>query len=181
MYFNECMTGFEYEAAGHMVSEGMVQEGMAITRTVHDRYAASKRNPWNEVECSDHYARCMSVYGVFIAACGFDYHGPKGHLGFAPQITPENFRAPFTAAEGWGTYSQSSRHGKIRAKVQLKYGRLRLRTLSLAAETAPTRVRVTQGGRNVEISFSWAEKRLQVDLLRDYVLNSDASLVVRVG
>ena len=31
MYFNECMNGFEYQVAGHMIWEGMVLEGLAIT------------------------------------------------------------------------------------------------------------------------------------------------------
>ena len=84
----------------------MVQEGLAITRAIHDRYHASRRNPWNEVECGDHYARAMASYGVFLAACGYEYHGPKGHLAFAPRLTPEDFRAAFTTAEGWGTFSQ---------------------------------------------------------------------------
>ena len=93
IYFNECMNGFEYQVAGHMIWEGMVQEGLAVTRAIHDRYHASRRNPWNEVECGDHYARAMASYGVFLAACGYEYHGPKGHLGFAPRLTPEDFRA----------------------------------------------------------------------------------------
>ena len=38
-YLNECMTGFEYQVAAHMVAEGMVNEGLSITRAVHDRYA----------------------------------------------------------------------------------------------------------------------------------------------
>ena len=80
----------------------MVQEGLAITAQIHDRYHASRRNPWNEVECGDHYARAMASYGVFLAACGFEYHGPKGHLGFAPRLTPEDFRAAFTTAGGLG-------------------------------------------------------------------------------
>jgi non-lysosomal glucosylceramidase len=50
-YFNECMNGFEYQAAGHMVWEGLVREGLAVCRAVHDRYHAARRNPWNEVEC----------------------------------------------------------------------------------------------------------------------------------
>ena len=41
---------------------------MAITRMIHDRYHPARRNPWNEVECSDHYARAMASYGVFLAA-----------------------------------------------------------------------------------------------------------------
>jgi uncharacterized protein (DUF608 family) len=31
-YFNECMTGFEYQVAGHMIWEGMVQEGLGVER-----------------------------------------------------------------------------------------------------------------------------------------------------
>jgi len=59
------MTGFEYQVAAHMIWEGLVLEGLAITRTIHDRYHAAKRNPYNEVECSDHYSRAMMSYGVF--------------------------------------------------------------------------------------------------------------------
>ena len=112
-YFNECMNGFEYQVAGHMLWEGMVTEGLAVTRAVHDRYHASRRNPWNEVECGDHYARSMASYGVFLAACGFEYHGPRGHLGFAPRVHPEDFKAAFTAAEGWGTFSQKAGSNRL--------------------------------------------------------------------
>src|SRR6185369_11236940 len=105
-YFNECMNGFEYQVASHMIAEGMIMEGLAVTRAVHDRYHASRRNPWNEVECGDHYARSMASYGIFLAAAGFEHHGPQGHIGFAPRVTPEDFRAAFTTAEGWGSYSQ---------------------------------------------------------------------------
>jgi hypothetical protein len=132
MYFNECMTGFEYQAAWHMVAEGLVQEGLAVTRAIHDRYHAARRNPWNEVECGDHYARAMASYGVYLAACGYEYHGPQGHLGFAPRLTPDNFRAAFTAAEGWGTFSRQAAGGKQKATLAIKTGRLRLRTVSLA-------------------------------------------------
>src|SRR5262249_18635877 len=62
-YFNECMTGFEYQVAGHMLWEGLVQEGLAVTRAVHDRYQPARRNPFNEIECGDHYARAMASYG----------------------------------------------------------------------------------------------------------------------
>jgi len=128
-YFNECMTGFEYQVAGHMIWEGMLCKGLAITKAIHDRYHASKRNPWNEVECGDHYARAMASYGVFIAICGFEYHGPKQMIGFAPKITPENFKAAFTSAEGWGHYTQSRTVDNQHCKIILKYGKLKIKTL----------------------------------------------------
>ncbi|HKG08466.1 MAG TPA: GH116 family glycosyl hydrolase, partial [Pedobacter sp.] len=105
-YFHECMSGFEHQVAAHFMAEGMVEESLVLTRVIHDRHHAAKRNPFNEIECSDHYARAMASYGTFITACGFEYHGPKGHIAFAPKWNKENFKAPFTSAEGWGTYSQ---------------------------------------------------------------------------
>lgn len=130
-YFDECMNGFEYQVAGHMLWEGLLTEGLAIARAVHDRYHASKRNPWNEVECGDHYARSMASYGVYLAACGFEYHGPKGHLGFAPRLKPQDFKAAFTAAEGWGSFSQQLNAENMKCRFALHWGRLSLNTIAL--------------------------------------------------
>ena len=130
-YFDECMTGFEYQAAAHMIYEGspgseMVMHGLAIARAIHDRYAPEKRNPYNEIECGDHYARAMAAYGVYLAVCGFEYHGPKGIIGFNPKISPEDFKSSFIAAEGWGTFSQKRVSGKQENTLMLAYGRLNL-------------------------------------------------------
>ena len=130
-YLNTCMAGYEHQVAGHMISEGLVFEGLAVERVIHDRYHASRRNPWNEVECGDHYSRGMASYGLLIAVSGFEYHGPQGHLGFAPRLTPEDFRAPFTAAEGWGTFWQKRDAGRTGCGIRLRWGKLRLRTLAL--------------------------------------------------
>ena len=155
-YFNECMNGFEYQVAGHMLWEGMVTEGLAITRAIHDRYHPSRRNPWNEVECGDHYARSMASYGVFLAACGFEYHGPKGHIGFAPRVGAGSFKAAFTAAEGWGTFSQQTGPAGLNAQVDVKWGKLRLRSLSvdLSSSVANCRTAVLVDGRRVTAAAS---------------------------
>jgi hypothetical protein len=132
-YFHECMTGFEHQVASHMMAEGMIDESLVITRMIHDRYHAARRNPFNEIECSDHYARAMASYGTFITACGFEYHGPKGHIRFAPKMDPAHFKAPFTAAEAWGTYTQKKSARRLEADIRVKYGTLSLNSLSLDA------------------------------------------------
>ncbi|MCD6346424.1 MAG: hypothetical protein J7L96_03290, partial [Bacteroidales bacterium] len=131
MYFNECMSGFEWQAAANMIYEGIdnpdiLQNGLAVSRAIYDRYNAKLRNPYNEIECSDHYARAMASYGVFQAVCGFNYHGPKGLIELDPRLTPGDFKAPFVVAEGWGTYSQLLSGGKMNYSLELKYGQLQL-------------------------------------------------------
>ncbi len=133
MYFNECMSGFEHQVAAHMVWEGMVPEGLAVMRSVHDRYHPSRRNPYNEIECSDHYARAMASYGVYLAACGWEYDGPAGHVGIDPRIGAADFRAAFTAAEGWGTVRQVVEpSGAGTLSLAVVQGQLELETLATA-------------------------------------------------
>jgi non-lysosomal glucosylceramidase len=130
-YRNEVWTGIEYQVASHMAWEGMLTECLAICRAIHDRYHPSKRNPFNEIECGDHYARSLASWCVLTGLSGFTYDGPGGVIGFAPRITPERFRAPFTSAEGWGTFEQVRDGGEQRSELTLRYGRLRLREVRL--------------------------------------------------
>lgn len=178
-YFNECMNGFEYQAAGHMVAEGLVQEGLTVARAVHDRYHAARRNPWNEVECGDHYARSMASYGVFVAACGYEHHGPQGHLGLAPRLTPENFKAAFTAAEGWGSFSQKTAGGALAAGIEVKSGQLRLKTLALAASGKTAKV--TLDGKPVAAKLSGEKGRALLTFANEVVVKTGQKLEVRVS
>ncbi len=132
LYRDEVWTGIEYQVASHMVWEGMLTEALAICRAIHDRYHPAKRNPWNEVECGDHYSRAMASYGVFLALCGFEYHGPRGHIGFDPRLNAVNFQAAFTGAEGWGQYRQRRTDRAQTCQIEVRWGKLRLRSMSFA-------------------------------------------------
>lgn len=154
-YFNECMNGFEHQVAGHMIWEGLTLEGLAVERAVHDRYHASRRNPWNEIECGDHYARSMASHGVFLAACGFEHHGPKQHIGFAPRLTPGDYKSAFTSAEGWGSYSQRIEAGKVKAEIAVRWGKLKLKTIAV------------EHGEGSSLHLSHASKTLAATLTRD--------------
>ncbi|MDR3713197.1 MAG: GH116 family glycosyl-hydrolase [Puia sp.] len=153
-YFSECMSGFEHQVAAHMMAEGMTEEALILTKSIHDRYHAYKRNPFNEIECSDHYARAMASYGTFISACGFTYHGPRGHIGFAPRLGSDFFKAPFTAAEGWGSYRQERKAGKNLHRIEVKHGSLSLRSVAVAvpAGMKPDGVVITLDGKAVRNS-----------------------------
>ncbi len=182
-YFNETWTGNEYQVAGHMLWEGMPLEGMAMVRAIHDRYNPLKRNPYSEIECGGHYSRAMASHGVFLAACGYEYHGPKGQIGFAPKLSPENFRAPFTSAEGWGTYAQTIRSGKMAATLELKSGQLRLRSVRLAMDPAPAAPSATASlaGSSVPVTCLAADGRLQLQFANEIVIPQGQKLLLEIG
>ncbi|MGO9476849.1 MAG: GH116 family glycosyl-hydrolase [Limisphaerales bacterium] len=179
-YFNECMNGFEYQVAGHMIWEGLALEGLAVTRAVHDRYHASRRNPWNEIECGDHYARSMASYGVYLAACGFEYHGPKMHIGFAPRLTPEDFKCAFTSAEGWGTFSQQSETTNLNAQIAVKWGTLRLKTIALNFPAA-TSARVVLDGTPIQATMAKADGQVMLTFAEDVLVAAGQALEIRLA
>ncbi len=164
LYFNECQSGYEHEAASNMIAEGLVQEGLAVTRAIHDRYAPAKRNPYNEIECGDHYSRAMASYASFISICGYEYRGPDAYLGFAPRLTPEKFKAAFTSAEGWGTFSQEVGASGLQASVGLKWGRLALKTMALqpVGSSRPTNVQAHLDGQPLQASLTPQPDRIEV-------------------
>jgi hypothetical protein len=136
MYFNECMTGFEWQVAAHMIWEGiddpeLLEYGLAVSRAIDDRYDGRLHNPYNEIECSDHYARAMASYGVHQTICGFNCHSPAGHIEFDPRRAPDDLKAPFTCATGWGTLAQQRQDSTQLASVTLRWGSAALRTPGL--------------------------------------------------
>jgi uncharacterized protein (DUF608 family) len=181
-YFNETWTGQEYQVAAHMIAEGMVREGLSIVRAIHDRYHPSKRNPWAEEEAGIHYSRAMASHGTFLAVCGYEHHGPKGHLGFAPKLTPEDFRAPFTAAEGWGTYAQTITNRKMWANVEIKRGRLRLKTLTLALPgVTPGSATARLAEQDVSVTAVTEGERVTLAFAQPIVIQAGGKLEIGVG
>lgn len=179
LYRDEVWTGIEYQVASHMIYEGMVEEALAICRAVHDRYHPAKRNPFNEVECSDFYARAMASWGVLLALSGYEYHGPKGVLTFAPRITPEHFRCAFTCAEGWGSFEQKVADGNSKWSVDVKQGKLRLKELRLGVPADAKAPReVTVAGKVVQATVGKAGNLATITFEQPAVIEQGQAVVV---
>ena len=130
-YFSEMWTGQEHAVAAALIDEGLVDEAMKVEEALNNRYAADKRNPYNEIEYGNHYTRAMSGFAPFISASGFYYHGSKGIIGFDPKIDADSFKSAFIAAEGWGSFAQNRSEDEQKYALTLVYGKLVMNKLKL--------------------------------------------------
>lgn len=184
LYRNEVWTGIEYQVAANMIYDGLITEGLSVIRAVHMRYDGAKHNPWNEVECGDHYARSMSAWGCVLALQGYLYDGPQELIGFAPNYKPDNFESFFTAAEGWGNLTQKRSGNTQQSKIEVRWGHVPVKTFVaglpqgktlksakmmvdgqvVEAQTKQTGMRVSfalstpadlTAGKNIEANIEW--------------------------
>jgi non-lysosomal glucosylceramidase len=126
------------------------------------------------------YARAMASYGVFQAVTGFQCHGPKGELQFAPRISPESFRAPFVAPLGWGTFSQQLDGRKLRASIEVKLGSVPIKTLRLRLPAQWGRaVQVTRKDSQ-SLAFQQKQEWLSIDVAGVFGHELDSQLHVEI-
>jgi hypothetical protein len=92
-------TGVEYQVAAHCIIEGLVSEGLQLVEAVRGRYDGSRRNPYNEIECGDHYIRGAAAWSLLEACTGFRYDALRRQL----TVSSDPMRYPFVAGTGWGT------------------------------------------------------------------------------
>lgn len=145
-YSDEVWPGIEYQVAGNLIYEGMVDEGLAIAKGLRSRFTGDQRNPWNEFECGHHYARSMASYSLLLALSGFSYSAPEQRIGFAPKINQRNFQSFFSVGSGWGNYSQKL-GSKSQISLTIQHGSLNVKTLTTAIRAG--RITATLDGNKV--------------------------------
>jgi len=131
VYSDEVWTGIEYQVASHLIAEGFVKEGLTIVKALRSRYDGRIRNPWNEYECGNYYARAMASYALLGALAGFRYSAVQRTLWFGPHLTIRPFKTFFSTASGFGTIELSDRS----VGVQLVEGVLPIQKLVLTDGT----------------------------------------------
>ncbi|MCX7919190.1 MAG: GH116 family glycosyl-hydrolase [bacterium] len=164
LYCDEVWTGVEYQVAAHMIYEGFIKLGLQIVKAARERYNGIKRNPWNEIECGDHYARAMSSWSLLLALSGFIHNGSEKMLGFNPRITPENFKSFYATATAWGTFSQKRTNRIQLNEITVASGNLVLHELRLgilnSVKKNIKRVEIVQKNQSIHITWTQSDNSL---------------------
>ncbi len=123
-YFTEAMTGFEYTAAIGMFYEGQMEDGLACIENIRDRYDGRKRNPFNEAECGNNYARAMASWGAVPALSSFHYSAVEKSMTMATTEQPMFW----SNGSAWGT----CRKAGAAVELSVLHGALELKSFSAA-------------------------------------------------
>jgi uncharacterized protein (DUF608 family) len=179
-YSDEVWTGIEYAVAALLAYRGRIDEALAVTRAVRERYDGTRRNPYDEVECGHHYARAMASYAVLLALSGFAADVPNKRLKFAPRMNQKDFACFFAIDSAWGLYRQKLAGGKSTHEVDARYGKLSVRRLALARPSKGA-VRVTMGKKTIPAEIIADGKGCEVVLKRAVTVRPGAPLKITLG
>lgn len=197
-YASEVMSGFEYSAAAAMIQAGLLREGLTVARAVWERYDGRLReglsggnytswgysgNPFGDDECGKFYARALSSWSLLLACQGFVCDGPAGVIGFRPVWQPENHVSMFTAAEGWGTFTQKVDGRRQTEQIKVVEGKLRISVLvfRLPKDAAARSVGVNVGGAVAETKQEASGGELRLTLDKPVTIEAGRSLEVTIG
>jgi non-lysosomal glucosylceramidase len=176
-YCDEVWTGIEYQVGAHCIMEGMVEEGLKILAALRARYNGTRRNPYNEIECGDHYARAMAGWSVLEAISGFRYNAPAETLTFAPAQDIAEFRAPFITRDGWGTFTQRHLTQGWRVQLTCAFGEIQMRHLSLKLPVSQVSVR--RGHEVLVCELHRQGEHLLLSFAQSVLLTADTMLEIQ--
>ncbi len=128
VYSDEVWTGIEYQVASHLIQEGFVTEGLTLVKAMRSRYDGKTRNPWNEYECGNYYARAMASYSLLAALAGFRYSAVEKTFWLAPKLQVRPFNCFFSTASAYGSIEL----GQKSLRVRVIEGELEIEKLVLA-------------------------------------------------
>lgn len=107
-YADEVWSGIEYQVAAHCLFEGLDAEGGAVLDGLWTRHDGRRRNPYNEIECGDHYARAMAGWTVLQATSGVRVDEVDGTM-----TVSRDGRWPWFSSTGYGTVTVAGEHAEV--------------------------------------------------------------------
>ncbi|HRA48788.1 MAG TPA: GH116 family glycosyl hydrolase, partial [Thermomicrobiales bacterium] len=162
-YCDEVWTGIEYQVAAHCLIEGLTDEGYGILKALRARHNGERRNPYNEIECGDHYARAMAGWSVIEAVSGVRYNAVTGELVLRASSGRLESRVPMITGTGWGTIVQSEAEDVYQIDMHAGYGKIVLNSIVIDEHVGGHLV-ISAGGQPVHGSMATEERRHTITL-----------------
>ncbi len=164
-------TGIEYAIASMLIDFGLIQPGLAVVQSVHDRYLRAGRF-WNHEECGNHYYRAMSSWATLLAATGFKPDVPRQTLSVAPPVRQKELRAPWFGATGWGQIRQTERQFEL----ECYGGNVGFKELRLALSGRSPKIKLA--GRTLKALAREEDGTLVISFAEPVTVTASQALVV---
>jgi hypothetical protein len=95
-------------------------------------------------------------------------------------MTPNDFKAAFTSAEGWGTFQQRLNPQKAEYAIEMQWGHLSLKTISLDAPSVGNNVHVTLAGQVEKVTLARDGNRILITFERNADITAGKSLAISI-
>ncbi len=165
-------TGTEFYVAATMLSEGLVEEALAIVRNVHQRHEAMGM-VFNHMECGEHYFRPMVAWAMLPAIQGLIWDHPNQSLTIRPRTQP--LQSLFLLPGVWGALTFEQNSG---IKLTIEAGELTLRNLELPAALGEN-LQVTLNDQEQPADIQSGEEHRKVSFQSPIHLTPNTTLRIR--
>jgi non-lysosomal glucosylceramidase len=178
---NTVWSGVELAFSSFLVYEGLVDEGLAVLKTVDDRYRRAGRY-FDHQEFGGHYFRPMAAWAMLNALLGLTIR--DGRYGFAPRPRGD-LRLFFSYGPGTATFVRRLEAGRETVTIEVRTGTLVFRELTFATEGASSRpVAVTVAGTPPKLAgraVVWDGGRLLLRPAAPVSVSAGQQLEIRIG
>ncbi|XP_065838612.1 non-lysosomal glucosylceramidase-like isoform X2 [Oscarella lobularis] len=182
-------TGLEYPFAAQCLYAGLNDVFLQVLTEARAKYDGTRRSPWNEIECGDHYSRPMSALQLFEVASGITWSfvsvlnvkAVAVNLSFAPRLTFTNYRGFFILATCYGQYVQigDANLASGTAQVSVTEGDLVLNRLQIKSTASAATATVSH--KPVEAKVSQNEGVLTLAFTAPVTVHASEAITINIG
>ncbi|MCS7113469.1 MAG: GH116 family glycosyl-hydrolase [Candidatus Bathyarchaeota archaeon] len=172
-------TGIEIPVATHMIDEGMIDEGIELLRSVHERYR-SWGFYWNHIECGGHYFRVLVSLTIFNALAGALYRGVDGILRIDPKVGRIDFKGPILLPGAVVSVAYKLLEGKIRLDVEGRLGSIEVSSIAIRTASRFSKARASIDGCGLEFSLDFIGDEALLKFAKPIKLEEDTKLSIEL-
>jgi len=175
-------SGALYPFATMLLLEGYQEQGLHMLELTRQFYDGTRRSPWNEIECGDHYARPMSSFTLLTLISGQKCKvNEDGYdVAFNPTMDKHDFRGFFIFPTCWGSFTNKidSKNGCV--KLNISHGELKVKNFSFPAPCQQFKSCAisVNGASNMFCNHVKEGEQLKISFYKEMVLKENDTLSV---